>query len=102
MDNEPKNQQIQVKVSDEVLKGIYANSLMVSHNPEEFVLDFMSIFPNSPAAVIGSRLVLSPGNMKRIVSVLTENVKNYEKSFGEIKAQPAPESGHKMGFRTEE
>ena len=97
--------QMQVKVTDEVLKGVYANMVQVGHTPEEFVLDFMNIFP--PAGIITSRVIISPGHMKRIVAALADNLKRYEEQFGAIKAGPASStptttssSDHKIGFDT--
>jgi hypothetical protein len=89
--------QLQVKVPDEVLKGIYANMLQVGHSREEFVLDFMNLFP--PAGIVSARVVVSPAHMKRMVAALQDNLKRYEQQHGQIEAGEAPE--HKIGFRTE-
>ena len=40
---QPANQ-IQLKSTDEVLRGVYANLLQVQNNKEEFVLDFINVF----------------------------------------------------------
>jgi len=89
--------QIQVKIPDDVLKGAYANMVQVGHGPEEFVLDFMNIFP--PSGIVSARIILSPGHMKRVVSAMQDNLKKYEEQFGAIKPSDQPE--HKIGFRTE-
>ncbi len=90
-------QQIQVKINDAVLQGVYANMVQVGHTPEEFILDFMNLFP--PAGIVTSRVIISPAHMKRIALALEDNLKLYEEQFGKIKAAAAPE--HKIGFRTE-
>lgn len=90
-------QQMQVNASPDDLKGKYANIMQVSHTPDEFIVDFLSVFPNSQGQLI-SRLIISPGHMKRIISVLAENVKNYEKVFGTIEKTDAPEG--KIGFKS--
>jgi len=97
---QPKDQskQMQVKVTDEVLKGVYANMVQVGHTPEEFILDFMNLFP--PTGMLTSRVILSPGHAKRIASALADNIKKYEAQFGEIKESKGPE-GSAIGFRTE-
>jgi len=97
MDNQPAQQQLQVKVSDEVLKGVYANMLQVGHTPEEFILDFMNLFP--PAGVMSARVIVSPTHAKRIASALADNIKKYEEQFGVIKVSEVP--NQKIGFRTE-
>ena len=99
MENQQQSQQqLQVKVTDEVLKGVYANMVQVGHTPEEFILDFMSLFP--PQGLIVSRVMVSPAHMKRLVDALGDNLKKYEEQFGKV----APSSGpapHNIGFRTE-
>lgn len=88
---------MQVKVSDEKLAGVYANMAQVAHTPEEFILDFMNLFP--PAGIVTARVIVSPQHMKRIVAALEDNIKRYEEQFGEIKGgvSGAPH----IGFRTE-
>jgi len=93
-----QSKQMQVKVTDEILKGVYANMVQVGHTPEEFILDFMNLFP--PTGVLTSRVILSPGHTKRIAAALTDNIKKYEQQFGEIKESKGPE-GKEIGFRTE-
>lgn len=97
--------QMQVKIPDDVLKGVYANMVQVGHGPEEFVLDFMNLFP--PSGIVSARVILSPGHMKRVVVAMQENLKKYEEQFGAIKdvsGQTTPtttsSSDHKFGFDT--
>ncbi len=92
-----QGQQIQVKATDAVLAGLYANMLQVSHTKEEFVLDFMNLFP--PTGILGSRVIVSPAHMKRIMLALEDNLKKYEEQFGKIEAGQNPQQSY--GFRTE-
>jgi hypothetical protein len=92
-----QQQQIQVKVTDEVLKGVYANMVQISHTPEEFIMDFMNIVP--PTGIVTSRVFVSPAHMKRIVAALQDNLKRYEAQFGNVQAGEAPV--HQVGFRME-
>lgn len=92
-----QGQPIQIKASDEMLKGAYANMAQIVHTPEEFVLDFMNIIP--PAGNLVSRVIVSPAHAKRLAQALTENVKKFEDQFGAIKSSESPD--HKIGFRTE-
>lgn len=94
MNNQP---QIQVKMDDETMKGRYANMMQVAHNREEFVLDFMNVFP--PGGVVTARVVTSPGHLKRITRALQENMQRYEQSFGEIKEAEGPKDPT-FGFQT--
>lgn len=88
---------MQVKMTDEMLRGVYANMAQIAHTPEEFILDFMNLFP--PTGTVTARVILSPQHVKRIVAALQENIKRYEDQFGVIKAG-SDQQPH-IGFRTE-
>ncbi len=88
-------QELQVKALDKDLKGVYANVMYVAHTKEEFVMDFLNIFP--PQGVLASRIITSPGHMKRIVRALEDNVKQYEDKFGKIEEAPEPKKN--FGFK---
>jgi len=94
MPNQPQKQKIQIKVSDEVLKGSYANAMIVNHTQEEFILDFLNVFP--PNGIVNARVITSPGHFKRIISALQENLKKYEDKFGKVKTAEEPEKN--IGF----
>lgn len=94
---EKDQNQVQIKASDEILKGAYANQAMVSHSSEEFVLDFMNILP--PAGMLVSRVLLSPSHYKRLVTAMQDNLKRYENEFGTISLAVVPD--RKIGFKTE-
>ncbi len=93
---ENNTQKIQIKASDDVLKGSYANAMSVSHTKEEFILDFLSLFP--PQGIINSRVIMSPGHLKRVVAALADNLKKYEDKFGKIKESEEPK-GTTVGFQ---
>ena len=93
--NQPQN--INIKISDEVLAGKYANMMMITHTKEEFVLDFMNVVP--PTGIVTSRIITSPGHMKRIIAALTENLKKYEDQFGIVAASDSPNT--EFGFKTQ-
>lgn len=89
-----EEQKLQIKVTDEELKGRYASMAMVSHTKEEFIIDFLNTMP--PAGILVSRVFLSPGHIKRLVKVLEEQVERYEKSFGVLK--PSEDPKREIGF----
>lgn len=80
--------EIKIKITDDVLKGVYANNMAVAHTREEFLLDFINIFP--PGGIVNARVIISPGHLKRIITALKDNMKKYEEKFGEIKEAPEP------------
>ena len=72
-------QTMQINTVDEVSRGHYSNSMLVSHGPEEFIIDWLLQSPNGVHLV--SRIIVSPGHMKRIVSALQENLEKYEQAL---------------------
>ena len=94
MANQQPQQQIQIKATDEDLKGKYANMMQVTHTQEEFILDFFLVVP--PQGALTSRVVMSPRHLKRMVQALQENVQKYEDKFGKIEKSEALEA--KVGF----
>ncbi len=66
MIDEINNQQIQIKVADEILPGKYSNMAQIVHTKDEFVLDFMNVLP--PQGIITSRVIVSPVHMKRLAA----------------------------------
>ena len=87
---QPNQQQVQIKATDEKLKGDYSNMASITHNKEEFWLDFLSVFP--PAGTLNARVIVSPGHFKRMVKAMEENLKKYETSFGKIEEAGEPKA----------
>ena len=80
---------VEIKITDDILRGVYANNMAVAHTREEFILDFINIFP--PTGIVNARVVISPGHMKRIIRALNDNMVKYESKFGAIKEAPEPQ-----------
>jgi len=83
-DNPPKGtQQIQIITGDEMARGRYSNNMAVSHSPEEFIIEWLL---NSPSGThLVSRIIVSPGHIKRIIDALSENLQKYESKFGSVR-----------------
>jgi hypothetical protein len=82
----PPNQ-IQIKATDEKLKGEYANALQLLYTKEEFVFDFLNIFP--PTGTLNARIIVSPSHFKRIIVLMQDNLKKYEDAYGQIVSSDA-------------
>jgi hypothetical protein len=91
--SQSQSQQINIKATDEKLKGEYSNVMQILHTKEEFVLDFLNVFP--PTGTLNSRIILSPGHFKRMVKAMQENLQKYEASFGKLEQSAEP---GKIGF----
>ena len=93
-----EQRKLAIKFPEGVLSGIYANQMVVAHTRDEFVLDFVNLFP--PEGVVNARLIVSPGHLKRMIGALKENLARYEKQFGPVieaappgsETEPGPDS----------
>lgn len=77
------------------MKGEYANMMQVMHTQEEFVIDFLNIFP--PTGTLNARIIISPSHMKRMIRALSDNLAKYETNFGNI--TPSEEPKARIGFQ---
>ena len=89
-----EEKKINVRIPEHMHAGTYSNMMVVSHTREEFIMDFIMLTP--PQGTVTSRIVCSPGHVKRIVATLLENVKKYEEVHGIV--QPADEPHGQVGF----
>lgn len=97
MEQEKKEHQIQIEIDDLTAQGVYSNLAVITHSPDEFVLDFIFIQPQIPKAKVRTRVITSPQHVKRFLQALQDNIKKYEEKFGEIKVEPKQELP-KIGF----
>ena len=93
MDNNQKNNQLSIEMSDEVAEGKYSNLAVITHSPIEFVVDFAQMLPGNPKAKVRSRIIMTPQNAKRLYKALADNIAKYEQQYGQIK-----ESGDAIPF----
>ena len=85
---QPAAQQIPIKLDDASFRGTYANGTIISHTPDEFLIDFVSIFQQK--GILSARVIVSPGHAKRLLQVLQDNIAHYERQFGAIKEAALP------------
>ena len=89
-----KQEKMEIKIADNIPGGEYSNAMQVRHNKDEFILNFLNLTP--PSGRVSAKVITTPGHFKRMINVLQENLKNYEKNFGEIKESISPEKS--IGF----
>jgi hypothetical protein len=75
---------LNIKMTDEIAKGTYANLGIVHNNDAEFVFDFIFMEPQRRQGQVVSRIVTNPRTVKRLLLGLTELVQNFEERFGKI------------------
>lgn len=81
-------QELKISLDEKIAGGQYSNIAAISHNENEFIVDF--IFAHPPQGKVNSRIILSPSHAKRLIKALKENVDIFEKKFGTIKESPTP------------
>jgi hypothetical protein len=67
------------KVSEEVMSGSYANSVMIGHSPAEFYLDFITGF--YPNAAVAARIYMAAPRIPQVLDTLTMALANYRKRY---------------------
>lgn len=87
-------QQIKIDLEDRIPGAEYANLMNVAYGKEEFVLMFANALMGKGRVV--SKVMTSPGHLKRIAKLLEEKLKEYEKRFGAIEEAESPKD--EIGF----
>ena len=77
--------------------AFFSDTVMVSHNPKKFILDFQQLTPRFSKIGIGdldqkmflshNAIVLDPEVVKDFSRIINDNIKNYEKKFGKIEVK---------------
>jgi len=84
-----------------VSSGEYANFVVVTHSPAEFVMDFTRLLPGVPKAKIHSRIIMAPPHAKAFMQALKDNIRKFEEKYGELKS-PGNESFQGFGVKPPE
>ena len=86
-----------MEISPAVAEGIYSNLVVITHSPNEFILDFVEHLPGFPQPRVRARILMTPENTKRFLSALMGNMEKYESRFGRVKVRETP-NVTPMGF----
>ena len=86
--SDKEEKKVEIRCSDQIANGVYANLGIANYNQEEFVLDFVFLQPHSQTGEIRSRVILHPNHAKRLVQMLSKNLENYESEYGEVSKLP--------------
>ena len=97
MENRPPQEvPFRARIDDVVAEGTYVNFGSIAHNRSEFIIDLGRIVPGRAEVKILSRIMTTPLVAKQLCRALSQNIEQYEKSFGEI--QGMDEALKKVGF----
>lgn len=88
-DQKQTTNQIQLNIDPDKIESRYSDAVFINHNPFGFTFDFAQNIPQMKMMKIIHRVSSSPQHTKAFLNVLTAQVKNYEKQFGEITLTPA-------------
>jgi len=85
-ENEKKQPQgLQIELTPDMARGVYANFAIITHSSSDFVVDFAAMLPGMPKAPVQARVILAPEHAKRLAAALQENIMRYEQEYGPIK-----------------
>jgi hypothetical protein len=82
-DKKQQPNQLSIEMPDEHAE-IYSNLAMIGHLREEFMFDFIRVYPGTNKAKVRSRVIMAPVHAKRLLLALKENIDKYEANFGHI------------------
>ncbi|MDH4200399.1 MAG: DUF3467 domain-containing protein [Spirochaetia bacterium] len=91
MSNDSKfDAKIEIQLDPEILKGVYANVTNIGHTEEEFLIDFLLVqHQPAPFGKLVSRIIVSPGHARRLLTALQDNIRKYEENFGKLEINPS-------------
>lgn len=94
---EKEEKKMNIALSAEVAGGTYVNIAAIAHSQHEFVMDFISALPGMQPTV-KSRIIMTPGNVKKLLALLAQNVENYERQHGKISDAEQQQQGITIPF----
>ena len=97
-----KQQRLNLEIGEAEAEGIYSNMALIAHSPNEIIIDFARIMPGAQKTKVHARIVMTPAHAKILLKTLEDNIKKFEKQFGEIKIHGGPDSMHakNIGFES--
>ena len=80
-DRRPSLQEIydNFRLSDDLLSGAYANSVMIGHTPTEFFFDFITGF--YPSAAVSARVFLPAAQAPRFLNTISASLQQYQARY---------------------
>ncbi len=96
MADQPRQQQVQIRLDESKMVTTYANTIRTTTTGDEIVLDFGLNIPVQPGPDqqpvmhfgVGSRVVMNWTGAKRLAMTLQQAVNAYEQHYGPIELAP--------------
>ncbi len=87
-----------LKIPEDVVSGVYANTVMVGHTPVEFGLDFITSF--MPHAAVSARVYVAAPRVPQLIDTLSGLIGQYKRQHGGAGPGPGPGPGTPPNFGT--
>jgi len=81
-DKSPRNINLQLPPGEQAVH--YSNIVIISHSPEEVVLDFAQSLPGKENPEVVSRIIMTPRNAKMFLKALRKQHSDLRRNFGPI------------------
>lgn len=78
----------QLKLPDEMLSGVYANTVVISHSPAEFCFDFVTSF--YPRSAVSGRVYLATPHVPELLDSLIRALQQYQQKQQQPPRPPQP------------
>lgn len=69
-----------LKLPDDMLGGVYANTVIISHTPEEFCFDFVASF--FPRSAVTARVFMAAGRVPSFLETMADSFEKYQHKRG--------------------
>jgi hypothetical protein len=73
-----REKEIKVNFPEKLHGGVYVDNMIISHTRVEFITDFLMVAPT--AGWVTSRVIVSPGHVKRILAALVRPPYSHEEA----------------------
>ena len=97
-----KGKQLNVELGEKESEGIYSNLALITHSPQEMIIDFARIMPGVQKTKVYARIVMTPAHAKMLLKALDDNIKKFEEQFGPIKIMGKDDKGIGFQFKKEQ
>ncbi|MBI1371911.1 MAG: DUF3467 domain-containing protein [Phycisphaera sp.] len=90
----------QLKIPEDVASGVYANTVLITHSPTEFCLDFITSF--YPRSCVASRIYMAIPQISRLVETLDRAWQQYQQKVAAHREALAAQAAQAKVLRTPE
>lgn len=90
LERRPSVQEIyqDLRLPDEILSGVYANTVMIGHSPSEFFFDFITRF--FPTAAVSARVYMAASQVPKMLAAIASSVQNRINRGSDPRRGPPP------------